>query len=137
MWDAASSWTCCDFDEHRFDATLMPDCVMKFSFLLSLQRTLLINWIASPAFAIWILVSLGVIAAIAFIVAWLVLDKAWDVFTGILITRASAASGARAPSVSMVINDVPPVVSLAMLFDLIGTLLLPWMTAMCFLVWLR
>jgi hypothetical protein len=112
---------------------------MKMGTLLATQRLLLINWILAPGLAIWVWIRCGFLSAGLFLVIWLIADRVWDWLTGRLIVVATriVASEWEAFQFQMSISDkVPKLVAFMMIIDLLGTLVLPWITAGFFLRWL-
>jgi hypothetical protein len=109
---------------------------MNLSTLKSFQTALLLNWPIGLGLAIWVFSQTGFLKACLFVVAWLVLDKAWDVLTGLLIAGAGAIGANEHEAMLMeVAGEVPARMAAGMLLDLAGTLLLPWLIAGYFLKW--
>lgn len=109
---------------------------MKFSSLKLLQATLLLNWPVGIAFALWILVKAGLLNAVLFLVAWVVLDKLWDVISGLLIAAASAIGANEYEEIAMEVAGVVPMrMAIGMIVDIAGTLVLPWAVGSYFLKW--
>lgn len=109
---------------------------MRFTTLQSLQRVLLVNWVAWIGLGLWILANAGFASALGFVILWLVLDRVWDFVTTILIASAGKAAVNEQEAIAMQASGtVPALMGAAMLLDLVGTLLLPWLLAALFLGW--
>ncbi len=109
---------------------------MKFAMLQSLQPVLLVNWVAWIGLAAWILMRSTFAKALLFVIMWVVLDRIWDFVTGLLIAAAGKAGVSEQQVLTMQMSgEVPGLMGAAMLLDLVGTLLLPWVLAAFFLGW--
>lgn len=109
---------------------------MNLTSLKSLQTILLLNWPIGIGLAIWVFVRAGFFSAVLFVIAWLTLDKVWDVLTGFLIAGAGAiGANAQEEMLMETVGVVPARMATAMIFDLAGTLALPWLIAGHFLRW--
>lgn len=114
----------------------MGELQIKLSTLNSIQPALLINWPISLGLTIWVFAQAGILKACLFVIAWLVLDKVWDVLTRLLIAGAGAIGANEHEAVLMEISgQVPARMAAGMFVDLAGTLLLPWLIAGYFLKW--
>jgi len=110
---------------------------MKIGNLLATQRLLLINWILAPGLAIWVWIRCGLLSAGLFLVIWLIADRVWDWLTGHLIAAATRIKASEWKAFQMSISGkVPKRMAFMMIIDLMGTLVLPWITAGFFLRWL-
>lgn len=99
-----------------------------------MMAILLINWPVAIGLAVWIFILSGLFNALLFVAAWIILDKVWDVITGVLIAGAGAV-GANSQEEMLLetAGAVPARMAVAMILDLAGTLALPWLVAGYFL----
>jgi len=108
---------------------------MKMGILLATQRLLLINWILAPGLAIWVWIRCGFLSAGLFLVIWLIADRVWDWLTGHLIAVVTRIKVNELKEFQMLISGkVPKRMAFMMIIDLLGTLVLPWITASFFLL---
>ena len=109
---------------------------MKMTSMLKTQKILLVNWVVVPILGILVFGKLGFFKVVLFILAWLVIDKIWDWFSGLLIAGAGGVGGNEDEVLKMkFLDEVPGRVALMMAVDTIGTLLVPWIVAGLLLGW--
>lgn len=104
--------------------------------LKAFQKVLLINWVVVPVLILSVWIKIGFPVAVAFFLAWLATDWLWDCLTTALILSASKTGNDEAKVGLFSQGEVTNLMAVAMLTDLVGTLIVPWVIwAILILAW--